>query len=66
MAKDENDIVLETLLAVKAELSPNMDDTIIRQCLMIEKKYQFQVEDRTQSIAALERVIDANVENHQS
>lgn len=56
----DDDLALQTLLAVAAEIAPNLDSTLIRQCYAIQKKYQFS-EDRTQSASAMERLIDAKL-----
>ena len=58
---DDNELGLETLLAVKAELGVDLDDELLEACFKIQKKYQFN-HDRTLSIQAMDRLIDDLVE----
>lgn len=60
MSSDEEDLVLQTLIAARAEIAPHLDDALLHQCYAIQKKYQFS-EDRSMSANAMERLIDAIV-----
>lgn len=57
MMPNDEDLALETLLAVREEVAPNLDATLLRQCYAIQWRHQFST-DRTQSAAAMERLID--------
>jgi hypothetical protein len=56
----DDDMALQTLLAARAEVAPELDEKILRLCYAIQKKHQFS-EDRAQSAAAMERLIDEAV-----
>ena len=58
---DDNELGLETLLAVKAELNVDLDDELLEACFEIQKKYQFN-HDRTLSTQATDRLIEDRVE----
>lgn len=58
---DDNELGLETLLAVKAELGVDLDDELLEACFEIQKKYQFN-HDRTLSTQATDRLIEDRVE----
>jgi hypothetical protein len=58
---DENELGLETLLAVKAQLGLDLDDDFLEACFAIQKKYQFN-HDRTLSTQAMDRLIEDRVE----
>lgn len=58
---DDNELGLETLLAVKAELGVDLDDELLEACFKLQKKYQFN-HDRTLSTQAMDRLIDDRVE----
>ena len=58
---DDNELGLETLLAVKAELGADLDDELLEACFEIQKKYQFN-HDRALSTQAMDRLIDDRVE----
>jgi len=53
----EDDLALETLLTVRGELSPTLDEQLLRQCLQVEQRFQFS-HDRAQSANAMEKLID--------
>lgn len=57
MTGEEDDLALQTLLAIRAELLPDLDEKLLRQCYLIQRKHQFNT-DRSQSSAAMERLID--------
>lgn len=56
----EEDLTLETLLSVREALCPNLDEDLLRQCYLIQKRFQFS-EDRSISANAMERLIDEQV-----
>lgn len=56
----DDDVALQTLLAARAEIAPDLSEKILRLCYEIQKKHQFS-EDRTQPAAAMERLIDEAV-----
>lgn len=58
---DDNELGLETLLAVKAELGVDLDDELLEACFEIQKKYQFN-HDRALSTQAMDRLIEDRVE----
>jgi hypothetical protein len=51
------DLVLETLLAVRKEVAPDLDEELVRQCYEIQKKHQFE-HDRDVPTQAMNRLID--------
>ncbi|MHC2621509.1 hypothetical protein ACVIW2_003541 [Bradyrhizobium huanghuaihaiense] len=55
-----DDLALQTLLAARLDVAPELDDTLLRQCYAIQSKYQFS-EDRSLSVSAMERLIDEQV-----
>ncbi len=57
---DDNELGLETLLTVKAELGLDLDDDLLEACFEIQKKYQFN-HDRTLSTQAMDRLIEDRV-----
>jgi hypothetical protein len=60
MSDEDGDLALQTLIAVRSEVSPNLDEDLLRLCYAIQKKYQFS-EDRSMSASAMERLIDDKV-----
>ena len=52
-----SDLALETLMEVRAEVAPDLDEDLLRACYAIQRRHQFS-EDRTQPAAAMERLID--------
>ena len=58
---DDQELGLETLLAVKTELGVDLDDDLLEACFEIQKKYQFN-HDRTLSTQAIDRLIEDRVE----
>jgi len=56
----ETDLTLETLLSVRAEVNAELDEEILRQCYLIQKRFQFS-DDRAAVVGEMERLIDANV-----
>ena len=61
MTPSEIDLALETLLTVRAELFPTLDEATLRRCYMLQRKYQFD-QVRAASSQAMERVIDELVD----
>ncbi|MFE0754301.1 hypothetical protein ACFW16_10135 [Inquilinus sp. NPDC058860] len=60
MSGNEVDMALQTLISAMAEVAPSLDSELVRQCYLIQKKYQFS-DDRAASMGAMERLIDALV-----
>lgn len=58
---DSDDLALQTLLAVRAEIAPNVDEGLLRACYAIQRRHQFN-SDRNQSSVAMERLIDEAVD----
>ena len=58
---NENELGLETLLAVRAQLGVDIDDNLLKQCFAIQRKHQFSP-DRVQSSQAMDKLVDAHVE----
>lgn len=61
MMSESNDLALQTLLAVRGEVSPNVDEALLRACYAVQRRYQFS-SDRVQSSVAMERLIDEAVD----
>lgn len=57
---DNDDLSLQALLSVRAELAPDIDEQIIRQCYVIQKKHQFDREPSL-SLQAMDRLVDEHV-----
>ena len=57
---ESDDLALETLLAVRKEVAPDLDENLLRECYLIQRKYQFN-RDRAQSSVAMERLVDEAV-----
>lgn len=55
-----DDLALQTLLAARLDVAPELDDALLRQCYAIQSKYQFS-DDRSLSLSAMERLIDEQV-----
>jgi hypothetical protein len=55
------DLALETLLAVKADIAPDLDDDLLKRCYALQKKHQFD-HDRGPSTQAMDRLIDECVQ----
>lgn len=54
---DKDDLVLEVLLTARAEVAPDLDEKLLRQCYEIQRHFQFS-QAREQSSTAMERLID--------
>lgn len=61
---EDEDLALQTLISALPEVAPGLDADLLRQCYLIQRKYQFS-DDRALSANAMERLIDARV-THQS
>ena len=57
---EEDDLALQTLLLVRAEMAPDLDEDLLKDCYAIQRRHQFSG-DRTQSSVAMERLIDQAV-----
>ena len=58
---DGEDLALQTLLAARAEVAPEVDESLLRACYAIQRRHQFN-NDRAQSSVAMERLIDELVD----
>ena len=58
---ESDDLALQTLLAVRAEVAPNVDEALLRACYAVQRRHQFSA-DRAQSSVAMERLIDEAVD----
>jgi hypothetical protein len=56
-----DDLPLEALLAVQADVAPDVDRNLLRSCYELQKRHQFD-HDRTISSQAMERLIEEEVE----
>ncbi len=57
MTTNSDDLALETLLAIRAEIAPEIDEQIIRSCYTIQKKHQFD-RDRAVAAQAMENLVE--------
>ena len=55
--ENSDDLALETLLAIRAEIAPDLDEELLRRCYEIQKKHQFS-RDRLPSSQAMDRLIE--------
>lgn len=58
----DEDLTLETLLSVRQEAEPTVDDLLLKQCYQVQKRFQFS-DDRSASQIEMERLIDVHVKN---
>ena len=58
--ENSDDLSLETLLAIRAEIAPDLDEELLRRCYEIQKKHQFY-SDRSHSTQAMERLIEEHL-----
>lgn len=58
---ESDDLALQTLLAVRAETAPDVDEALLRACYAVQRRHQFS-SDRAQSSVAMERLIDEAVD----
>ena len=61
MTSEEEDLALETLLAVRQEVAPELSESLLRQCYAIQRRHQFN-SDRVQSATAMDRLIDQSLD----
>lgn len=54
---NDQELGLETLLAVRTQLEINLDDEFIKNCFDIQKKYQFNHE-KTLSTKAMDKLLE--------
>lgn len=59
--KNSDDLAMETLLAVRAEIAPNLSERLLRSCYEIQVKNQF-ARDRSSSVQGMDRLIDELVD----
>jgi hypothetical protein len=62
---DNDDLALSTLLSIRAEIAPDLDEDLLKKAYAIQRRYQFS-DDHAQSSAAMERLIDEAVNAQQS
>jgi len=59
---EEEDLVLETLLAVAHEVAPELDREIVIDAYRIQKKYQFDDDkSRSAAIQEMQKLIEGRV-----
>ncbi len=58
--ENSDDPALETLLSVRLEIAPDLDEELLRRCYEIQKKHQFSRE-RSHSAQAMDRLIEDRV-----
>ena len=60
MTASDEDMGLQTLLQIRSEVAPDLDETLLHQCYAVQRKHQFNP-DPSQAYAAMERLIDEAV-----
>lgn len=58
--ENSDDLALETLLAVRLEIAPDLDEDLLRRCYEIQTKHQF-ARERSHSAQAMDRLIEDRV-----
>lgn len=58
--ENSDDLAIETLLVVCAQLAPDLEIDLLRRCYAIQKTHQFTL-DRSQSTQAMDRLIEERV-----
>ena len=58
--ENDDDLALETLLAIRAEIAPDLDEELLRRCYDIQKRHQF-ARDRSHSTQGMDRLIEERV-----
>lgn len=58
---NENDLGLETLLSVRAQLGVDIKEDLLRKCFEIQRRHQYN-HDRTSSSQAIEKLIEVHVD----
>lgn len=61
MMSESDDLALQTLLALRAEIAPSVDEALLRECYAVQRRHQFS-SDRAQSSVAMEKLIDEAVD----
>jgi hypothetical protein len=61
MPDTSDDLVLETLLAIRKEVAPDLDEKLVRSCYAIQKKHQFD-RDHALPTQAMDRLIEQRVD----
>lgn len=59
--ENSDDLALETLLSVRLEIAPELDEDLLRRCYEIQKKHQF-ARERSHSAQAMDRLIEDRVD----
>lgn len=59
-----DDLALSTLLSVRAEIAPDLDEELLKKAYAIQRRHQFS-DDHAQSSSAMERLIDEAVQAQQ-
>jgi hypothetical protein len=62
MPDTSDDLVLETLLAIRKEIAPDLDEQLVRSCYAIQKKHQFD-RDHALPTQAMDRIIEQRVDS---
>jgi hypothetical protein len=57
---ESDDLALQTLLAVRAEVAPGVDEALLRACYAVQRRHQFN--SGAQSSVAMERLIDEAID----
>jgi hypothetical protein len=53
----ERDLALETLLEMRREVAPDLDEALVRSCYAIQKRHQFD-DSRGASAQAMDKLIE--------
>lgn len=53
----EGDLALETLLEMRRQAAPDLDEALVRSCYAIQKRHQFD-ESRGASAQAMDKLIE--------
>jgi hypothetical protein len=54
---NERDLALETLLEMRREAAPDLDEALVRSCYAIQKRHQFD-DSRGASAQAMDKLIE--------
>lgn len=58
---ESDDLALQALLSVRAEVAPELSEKLLRDCYAIQLKHQFN-DDRNQSSTAMDRLVDLEID----
>ena len=61
MSDTSDDLVLDTLLAIRKEVAPDLNEQLVRSCYAIQKKHQFD-RDHALPTQAMDRLIEQRVD----